>query len=292
MPRGGDKEGSEKGRGGQPPVLIYTRDAVREVDRRAVEEYGIPSIVLMENAAFHLADIALAMVAEEPGAGVLIFCGPGNNGGDGLAAARHLHNAGAQVAVVMGSEGEAYRGDAAVNLEVVRRMGLPLFFVKGGDAEGAVRRAQNVLSGVRLVVDAILGTGASGAVRPPLDGLIEAVNALGGRGVPVLSADIPSGLDAQTGEPLGSCVRAAVTVSFVGLKQGFTALAAQPFLGDVVIADIGAPRELVERLGSPLPDHELSDREGSDPPTRPQARRPGDEGGETRGANSEEREGG
>jgi NAD(P)H-hydrate epimerase len=163
-------------------------------------------------------------------------CEPGNNGGDGLGAARHLHNGGALVRIVLAGHPREYRGDAKINYEIVRAMGIPRV------APDAVPRRPD------LVIDALLGTGLSRAVEEPIAALIERINGRR-RGVKVLSIDIPSGMDADSGEALGVAVRADVTVSLVGWKVGFLNKGAKEHLGKVVVVGIGVPRELEERLG-------------------------------------------
>ncbi len=223
-------------------VLVFTRASLRRLDEACAREYAIPTLVLMENAARHVADVALDGLEGETSPAALVVCGPGNNGGDGLAAARHLHNAGVRVRVVT-PLGEAFAGDAGVQREIVRRMGLDVR--AGADVAGAWKD----LGGPGVVVDALFGTGLSREVTGAAREAIEGMNALGGAGVPVLSVDCPSGMDADTGRVLGAAVRASVTLALVGVKEGFLTLEAQGLLGEVVVADIGAPRELVERLG-------------------------------------------
>lgn len=263
----------------EPPVYILSRRAAREIDRLAAEQFGIPSIVLMENAAFHTADLALHLTEYTPTPAVLIVCGPGNNGGDGLAAARHLHNAGATIEILLipAANGRA-EGDAATNLAIAERMNLPITRLTTG-ADEAFDRALARLGRPDLVIDALLGTGLDRSVREPAAGLIGRINDLGREGVPVLAVDIPSGLDADSGEPLGTAVRATVSITFAGLKAGFTRLSAQEFLGEVVVSDIGAPRELTERLGELLvSQEELHEgppvRPGHEPAAAPPERRP------------------
>ena len=113
--------------GPTPSLYVFSRDAVRRLDRLAVEEFGIPSIVLMENASRHVTDVALDGLEAVDSPKVLIVCGPGNNGGDGLAAARHLHNAGLRVTVFLAGNPAQYGGDARTNLEIVKHMGLRVF---------------------------------------------------------------------------------------------------------------------------------------------------------------------
>jgi NAD(P)H-hydrate epimerase len=240
-------------------VYVLSASACGSIDRLAVERYGVPSVVLMENASRHATDVALEMLERERDPAAIVFAGPGNNGGDGLAMARHLHNARVRVGVVLAAPPERYRGDAGVQLGIVSRMGVPTVDASAG-GEQARRAVSGLLervcpSGPGLVVDALLGTGISGPAREPLRGLILMVNDLPmGPGLrsAVLSVDVPSGLDADTGAPLGDAVEADATVTFVGLKPGFLTLEAQPYVGEVVVADIGAPRELVEELGKRL----------------------------------------
>lgn len=240
-------------------VFVFSREGVRELDRRAVEEFGIPSIVLMENAAIHLAEAVLDVLedeADEDGT-VLVVAGTGSNGGDGLAAARHLANSGAAVHILLAGQAERVKGDAATNLRVVRAMGLPLTITGERDAAAALRRLAGEASPA-VLVDALYGTGVSGALRDGGAELVAAINQIGEDGAFIVSADVPSGLDADTGEALGvsphGAVRADVTVTFAGLKRGFLTLAAQGHVGDIMVADIGAPMELAASLGEELPE--------------------------------------
>ncbi|MCP3904201.1 MAG: NAD(P)H-hydrate epimerase [Planctomycetes bacterium] len=218
------------------PVYVLDRDAVRAVDRAAIEEYRIPGIVLMENAARALAAVALRML--DPGATALIVCGSGNNGGDGWALARHLHNAGARPVVAALGEPRG-EGDAGVNRAICGAMGVEEVDIDRLDEHRAAG----------LVVDAIFGTGLTRPVEGRAAQVIAWINA----GVaPVLAVDIPSGLDGDSGVPLGVAVRATETVTFVGMKPGFLVSGADAWTGTVTIGDIGAPRELTERFGRPL----------------------------------------
>lgn len=232
-------------------LFLFTRDQVRSLDRLAIDEFGIPGVVLMENAARHAADVALDGVEGEDDPAALIVCGPGNNGGDGLAVARHLHNAGLDVSIML--LGHPSPGsDAATQLAIAERMRLHLRHAPSDDAGQMVLDAARALGGPSVIIDAIFGTGLS---RPPTGsgaGAIAAINQLASDACPVLAIDCPSGLNVDTGEPLGECVRASVTVTFAGLKPGFLSLDAQAWLGEVIVADIGVPRELLERIGTRL----------------------------------------
>ncbi len=228
---------------------MLTPQNARRLDALAVERYALPTICLMENAARCLAQEVLAASPPAGGApGVLVVCGPGNNGGDGFAAARHLHNAGLRVAIVATGEVDQYQGDAAVNAQVARQMGLAIEI--GGKA--AYERAFESIGkpANRVTIDALFGTGLTRAPDGVAGELIAAVNARSGHSL-VVAADIPSGLDALSGRAMGPCVRADVTVTFAGLKPGLVVPSARVFTGRVVVADIGVPRELLEELSTP-----------------------------------------
>ncbi len=216
-------------------MYVLDRDSVRAVDRAATDEYGIPGVVLMENAARALAVETLAMMPKTAGL-VVIVCGSGNNGGDGWALARHLHNAGSDVRIA--PLGEPREGtDAAVNCHICRNM--KLREIVGDDLPAHFADCD-------LVVDAIFGTGLDRGVTGAAATVIERINR---SGRPVLAVDVPSGLDCDTGQPLGSTIRAARTVTFVARKPAMNVEAARAYTGEVVVADIGAPVELLERFG-------------------------------------------
>lgn len=215
-----------------------TRQQVREVDRRAIEDYGIPGIVLMENAARGVVAVAEEMLQGRSGQRILILCGGGNNGGDGLAAARHLHNHGHRPLIGLCTDPAKYGGDALVNWRIVQAMGLP----SSPATPTSIRE-----SGAALVLDGIFGTGLSERPRGDFDAIVSAVAALQ---VPVLAIDLPSGLDCDTGEPLGACIRASRTVTFVAMKAGFRNPRSRDYTGDVTVAEIGCPKELIDRLAT------------------------------------------
>ncbi len=238
----------------RPHLYVFTRDAVRKLDRLAVSEYGVPSIVLMENAARHVADVALDGLEGVEKPRVLVVAGAGNNGGDGLAAAHHLHNAGLRVIVFLAANPAQYAGDARTNLDIVHRMGLQLFLMDPGNPARSLSAAMAGFRSTDLIIDALVGTGLSRDLDPIHEKVVQEINGYAADGVPVLSVDLPSGLDADTGLPRRVAVRASATVTFAGLKEGFFALEAQPFLGEVVVADIGVPRELLDQLGRRMQD--------------------------------------
>ena len=228
-----------------------TREEIREVDRIAIEDYAMPGVILMENAGRGAAEVAMQMLEPEdtccsrsasaeraPGTcrrpHVAIVCGRGNNGGDGFVVARHLDNRGIGVTVHLLAPRDKIGGDALVNLQIAEKMKLDIRDARPDELDFAE-------SG--LIVDAILGTGLSGEVREPFRAAIDAINAAG---KPVLAIDIPSGLDANTGEILGDCVRATRTATFALPKIGFTRGSGPATCGDVTVVDIGVPREILE----------------------------------------------
>lgn len=241
------------------PPRVYTVAEAREVDRRCVEEFGMPSILLMEHAALGVRDAALRLAADGP---VVVLVGPGNNGGDGLAVARLLHERGRAVACVLGVSPERFRqgSDAAVNLNMAERLGLPIV-VAMVSAAAAMDAARMAAGSPRLIIDALLGTGLDRPASGMIAELIQETNRLrASGGPPVLSIDVPSGLDADRGVPPleasgkpGPAIKADVTVSLMGFKAGYLTLAAREFVGDCFVASIGAPPRLLASLGRPDP---------------------------------------
>jgi NAD(P)H-hydrate epimerase len=217
-----------------------SRAAAREVDRRAIDEYGLPGLVLMENAGRGAAELLLRQGVTGP---VCICCGKGNNGGDGFVIARHLDLAGIDVRILLAGAPEEFAGDAAINYRIVERSGLPI--ARWGASTN--KTASEWLHTSAWNVDALLGTGMQGTIREPYASLIEAINA---SGRPVLAVDLPSGLDCDTGVPLGPCVRAKLTATFVARKHGFDNPASVPYTGDIHVISIGAPRRLMEELAT------------------------------------------
>ncbi|MBX3465954.1 MAG: NAD(P)H-hydrate epimerase [Planctomycetes bacterium] len=222
------------------PPRPLSRAEVREVDRRAIEDLGLPGLVLMENAGRGLTaavDRDLRARGAPPGAEVLVVCGRGNNGGDGFVLARHLLLLGWRPRVALaGRLAQVDRAtDAGVNLGVLERVGEQVHEAPDGPALTAWLGRWPTAP---LVVDALYGTGLEGALRDPGLGLVQALDR---DPRPKVAVDLPSGLDCDQGVPLGAAVRAARTVTFVHEKRGFAAAGARAYTGEVEVVPIGCP---------------------------------------------------
>ncbi len=216
--------------------VVLRRDEVRAVDRWAIEEVGVPGVVLMENAGRSCAEFIEEKLAGVEQPKVCIFCGTGNNGGDGYVIARHLLNKRFEVVVVICGERGKVKGDARINLDILEQLGQRVEQVQLRD-EDIGGQVGALAAGADMIVDGLFGTGLSGRLSDEYRQLIESINA---RGCPILSVDIPSGLDCDTGEVLGAAIRATYTVSFVAVKRGFVAAGgAFGYTGEIYVASIG-----------------------------------------------------
>lgn len=224
---------------------MLNRQQCRDADAAATNKFKIPSIVLMENAGRSCVD---RLMWHHPQGklkelSVLILCGPGNNGGDGFVMARHLYNHGVPVKVILFARAESYSDDALINLNSLSRLRLPVIEF---DPDWSVEKVDSVFSKIKRhatswVVDAMLGTGATGDPRPAMAKAIVAVNRLDARR---LAVDIPTGLDCDTGKVSATAFQADLTCTFIDRKPGFESDAAAEVLGVVTVVDIGAPAEI------------------------------------------------
>src|ERR1039458_2862448 len=196
---------------------------MRAIDRWAIEGQGVPGLELMERAG---AGVARAVEDHAPDGQVVIVCGKGNNGGDGLVVARLLREAGRQVRVVCVAPPEEFKGDARENLS--RLPGDPPVRLDAGATDGAI-----------VIVDALLGTGFAGQ---PHGAVAQAIDDVNGAGAPIVSVDVPSGVEASTGVVSGRAVRAVVTVTFHAAKPGLWIRPGKAHAGEVHTIDIGIPR--------------------------------------------------
>ena len=228
-------------------MRVLTAAAMREADERAIRQLGVPSLVLMENAAIGVVE---ALGERFPKAeNVAIFCGPGNNGGDGLAVARHLVVRGYQPAIWLLRGGKRLSADAASQLELCRGLGIDVSELHD-EAELAAALAAS--TGAELIVDALFGTG----LARPLEGIfaaaVEGIAALHGYGRSVLAVDLPSGLDASSHRPPGPHAQADLTVTFAALKVAHVLPPASLACGIVAVADLGLPASFLDEVPGDL----------------------------------------
>ena len=228
-------------------MKILTAEEMRQVDRLTTERYGIPSLTLMENAGTGVARFIAQRWPDFAQRRIVVFCGKGNNGGDGFVTARHLRDLGAKPLVYLLAAPEEMRGDAATNCKRWQETYGELHVIRDSSAWQSAKAA---LASADIIVDAILGTGTRGAVAGLLAEVIEAVNQRRGPArSAVVAVDIPSGLVADTGEADGPVVQAAYTVTFTAPKTGMIASASGNYVGQLRVHDIGSPPELIEEVG-------------------------------------------
>lgn len=228
------------------PDRSLAREEVRAVDCRAIDEFGMTGLVLMENAGRGAAEHLLSLGV----AGLVVVCaGKGNNGGDGFVIARHLELAGHDVRVLLFANPSDLTGDAAVNWKILEAADTPRVVL---GHRPVLSDLDHAFSHADWIVDALLGTGTVGQVREPYRTAITAINRSARK---VLAVDLPSGLDCDTGRPIESlpdgsplCVRATHTVTFVARKRGFDNSASHPFTGPLHVAAIGIPKRLLDEV--------------------------------------------
>ena len=218
--------------------MLLSREQARALDQWAMTDLGIPGVVLMENAGRGIADLLTTLGIQGE---VLIACGPGNNGGDGFVIARHLDNLDHKVRVLLFAPPEQLRGDAALNYQILIRSGFLVESVPDVEADWLLNQFQQA----DWVVDALFGTGLKSALRSPFDRIVNAINACPGR---VMAVDLPSGLDCDTGIPLGPTIRARYTATVVAPKLGFQEPSAKEWLGEVHIIDMGVPQRALSQF--------------------------------------------
>jgi NAD(P)H-hydrate epimerase len=252
-------------------LRALSRQEVRELDVQALTELGLPTTILMENAgrgaAALLADLATSMPPDAEGRPsllnpsncisdvrcgpvlpkVLVLCGPGNNGGDEAVLARHLDSWGFPVRVIWFTASDQLHGDAALHWTILKRSGVnQSAWLDDHVSDSSLEAIQldEILTEAEWVVDGLLGTGLARPVEGLMLNVIEAMNRAR---KPILALDLPSGLDADTGQPLGTTVRALATATFIAAKVGFNAPGATAYTGQVTVIDIGLPKCLLDR---------------------------------------------
>jgi len=220
---------------------LVTASESRQLDQLA-EQAGVPSIVLMENAALRLAEVVQQHFELDPPKRIVVVCGKGNNGGDGLALARHLHNIGFSVQAFLLADPNELKGDAAINFRAATQLGVP---VQPLPSPEDLCHLIEPLRRADLVVDALLGTGIVGEVR----GIsADAIPLLNEHACRILSVDVPSGINSDTGEVCGVAVRADATVTLGAIKLGLMLFPAADYVGDLFVGSLGVPETLFASL--------------------------------------------
>ena len=223
-------------------MYLVTAVEMRDMDRLAIESHGIPGLVLMESAGKGAARVLLAQFADHLKAGVGIICGKGNNGGDGFVMARYLADHRIRVTVYLLAKTSMVKGDAAANLNRLAPLDIPVIEVPD---ENAFSKAISSLDQHGLLVDAILGTGLSADVKGFFKTVIDYMNQ---RPTPIFAVDVPSGLNSDTGQPCGACIRAQATATFALPKIGHFSYPGAEYTGKLEIIDIGIPEAVVQSV--------------------------------------------
>ncbi len=223
---------------------------MRNIDRRASEKYGIPALLLMENAAHGILRVIEDTFGPVKNRRITIVCGKGNNGGDGLAVARLLFNRGARVQALLLAEPKELKGDAEINLKIALKMGVDIQSkISTGNSPGNlfdIWDVRNSLNHSHVIIDAIFGTGLSSNIK---DEHLEIIELINNSNRPVISVDIPTGINSDTGEIMGAAVRATATVTFAIPKRGHFLYPGSDFTGKLHIADISIPDTATEEEG-------------------------------------------
>ncbi|MFW6080667.1 MAG: NAD(P)H-hydrate dehydratase [Desulfosalsimonas sp.] len=229
-------------------MYILTADEMREMDRRTIENFGLPGRLLMENAGRGAARSVFRVWPDVYTKSVAVIAGKGNNGGDGFVIARYLYQHGVDVSVYLLAERSRVKGDAAANLELIETLGIPLTELPD---ELSFSGYKKEIAQKDLIIDAILGTGLDSEVKGYFREVIDFIN---NSRTPIFSVDIPSGLHTETGRQCGICVQAGATATFAFAKLGHMLLPGAQYTGRLSIVDIGIPPHIVR---SAEPAHQL-----------------------------------
>jgi NAD(P)H-hydrate epimerase len=221
-------------------MKLATAAQMRELDRRAIDDFAIPGLVLMENAGRGAAEVIEEHFGEACAKGVVVLCGPGNNGGDGFVIARHLHNQGFDVECWLIAPGSQLHGDAKTNYRIAEKIGIPVYQLR---SEKDHRAAVDALADAGLVVDALFGTGLTRAIEGPAAELIALANGLD---APIVAVDMPSGVNADTGQLTGPAIRADLTCTFGLPKLAQFLFPGAEHCGTIEVVDISLPPELID----------------------------------------------
>lgn len=220
-------------------MKVVTNQQIKEIDKKAIEEYGIPGLVLMENAGSRIFQNLKNIYTDLKLKKVIIFAGSGNNGGDGFVVARHLYNYGVRVKVFTFSPFNKIKSEARVNLEIIDKMGIELREIDTVKFEEIQETVQNS----DMIIDAILGTGLQGKVTGLMAKIIDFIN---NANKEMIAIDVPSGLNADTGKIEGPCIRATYTITLALPKVGLLLYPGASYTGKIIVEDIGIPINLLK----------------------------------------------
>ena len=223
-------------------MKILNTEQMQRCDRAAIEEHGIPELVLMENAGTQVVESMDEYFGDDAPELVAVLCGKGNNGGDGLVIARHLHNQGRAVRVYLFATADELQGSTAENLRMAAAAGVDIVEILGAEAWQSHR---DELAGFDCIVDALFGTGITGALRGHFGDVVAAVNA---NGAAVVAVDLPSGLSADSGDVVGPAVQADLTVTFAAPKWCHVFPPASEHCGELGVVDISIPQEEIDAI--------------------------------------------
>lgn len=227
-------------------MKVVTPKQMNQIDKICIDHFGIPGVVLMENAALIVVEEIITFLGNVSGKRVLVIAGKGNNGGDAFAVSRHLYNKGALVSLFITASKNDITGDGAINLSIAEKSGIePIEVVK----EQSIDKIKTEMEKADLIVDGMLGTGLKGEITGILAEIIRLVNC---SGVPVFSIDIPSGINGETGKVMGTCIKATRTISFGLPKVGLLVHPGCEFTGQLIIADIGIPQKAINSINIKL----------------------------------------
>lgn len=219
--------------------LVVTAKEMAEIDRTTIEDIGIPGMVLMENAGAKIVAVIRAEIGETAGKSVFVACGKGNNGGDGYVVARYLLNQGAAVKLLLTADPKSLKGDAAQNYQILQKLGGNFLTTRNDEWRQACASAD-------LIVDALLGTGVTGALKTELAEIVTQINQASAK---VVAVDLPTGMNTDTGAVSGECVQADHTVTMGHLKRGLLFSPGREKAGKVHVADIGFPARVSAESG-------------------------------------------
>jgi NAD(P)H-hydrate epimerase len=225
-------------------MRVATAQQIAELDRRAAEEFGVPTGTLMENAGRHVATVVSKLIEQREGRRVVVLVGKGNNGGDGLVAARYVKTPRLEVTAYLTGTAADMTGDAGKALAAAREAWVPIHSLATASAD----EMEDLLGSADVIVDAIFGTGFRGPAREPAASMITAANRTG---KPIVAVDVPSGLNADTGRPEGPTIKAHSTVTMGLPKVGLVIYPGAEYVGQLYVADIGYPQDLQDRPDGP-----------------------------------------